>query len=417
MLYHLVDYLSQFVDIPGMGMLSSISFRAVAAIVLSLLIAIIFGKSIIRTLQRRQIGEEIRNLGLEGQMSKRGTPTMGGLIIITSILVPVLLFGNLSNIYIVLILFSTIWLAMIGFMDDYIKVFKGNKKGLPGKLKVLGQIVLGVIIGTTMWAHSEIVIREKAPKYLIRQAEVVEAPDLGNVVQKLALLPAEKSTTTTVPFFKDAQLDYRDLIPVGGEMGDTLGWLLYILVATLVIVAVSNGANLTDGLDGLATGVSAPIVVVLGLLAYVSGNVIYASYLDIPHIPGSGELMIFAAAFAGALIGFLWYNSYPAQVFMGDTGSLAIGGIIAVFALLIRKELLLPILCGVFLVESLSVMMQVSWFKYTKRRYGQGRRIFLMSPLHHHYQKKGFMENKIVVRFWIIQLLLAAVTIATLKIR
>lgn len=417
MLLYLIDYLSQFFDFPGIGMMYSISFRSAVSIVVSLLIAIIIGKSIIKALQRRQIGEEIRNLGLDGQMSKRGTPTMGGLIILTSIIVPVLLIGDLSNIYILMMLVSTVWLGLIGFTDDYIKVFRGDKKGLPGKVKVLGQVVLGIIIGSTMWAHSEIVIREKAPAYLFSEAEMVEAVDMGNTVRKVAFLPAEKSTTTTVPFFKEARLDYRDLVPLGGHTGEVLGWLLYIMVATLVIVAVSNGANLTDGLDGLATGVSAPIVVVLGLMAYLSGNVIYASYLDIPHIPGSGELMIFAAAFAGALIGFLWYNGYPAQVFMGDTGSLAIGGIIAVFALLIRKELLLPILCGVFLVESLSVMMQVSWFKYTRLRYGQGRRILLMSPLHHHYQKRGVMENKIVVRFWIVQLLLAAVALATLKIR
>lgn len=417
MLYHIFDYLSSLFDIPGSGMFSSISFRSVSSIILSLLIAIIFGKSIIRALQRRQIGEDIRNLGLEGQMSKKGTPTMGGLIILAAILVPVLLFGKLNNIYILLMVVSTVWLGIIGFTDDYIKVFRGDKGGLPGKIKVLGQIGLGVIVGTTMWVNSDIVIREKAPAYLAPMAETIEAHDMGNTVQEVKFLPAEKSTTTTVPFFKHSRLDYRDLIPFGGKAGDVAGWLLYILVATLVIVAVSNGANLTDGLDGLATGVSAPIVVVLGLMAYLSGNVIYASYLDIPHIPGSGELMIFAAAFAGALIGFLWYNTYPAQVFMGDTGSLAIGGIIAVFALLIRKELLLPILCGVFLVESLSVMVQVSWFKYTKRKYGEGRRVFLMSPLHHHFQKRGFMENKIVIRFWIIQLLLAAITLATLKIR
>ncbi|MEG0602778.1 MAG: phospho-N-acetylmuramoyl-pentapeptide-transferase, partial [Mucinivorans sp.] len=306
MLFHLIDYLSQFFDIPAMGMMRSISFRSVAAIVLSLLITIVIGRTIIRALQRKQIGEQIRNLGLEGQMAKSGTPTMGGLIILTAILVPVLLLGNLSNIYIILMLVATIWLGLIGFMDDYIKVFRGNKKGLPGKLKVLGQVVLGVIVGTTMWAHAEIVIREKAPAYMAKSAEVVVAHDLGDGVKKVPLLAPEKSTMTTVPFFKNAQLDYRDLVPISGHVGDVLGWLLYILVATLVIVAVSNGANLTDGLDGLATGVSAPIVVVLGLLAYFSGNVIYAAYLDIPHIPGSGELMIFAAAFAGALIGFLW---------------------------------------------------------------------------------------------------------------
>lgn len=416
MLYHLADFLSQHFDIPGTGMFAYISFRAAFSIILSLLIAIIFGKSIIRALQRRQIGEDIRNLGLEGQMSKKGTPTMGGLIILSSILVPTLLLGDLTNVYVLLMILATVWLGLIGFWDDYIKVFKGNKNGLSGKLKLLGQIVLGLIVGTTMWLSPEITVREKMLPHE-RAAEEVVAMDLGNKARKIYMSEPEKSTTTTIPFFKNSRLDYRDLIPVDGRAGDTLGWLLYVLVAVVVIMAVSNGANLTDGLDGLSTGVSAPIVVVLGLMAYLSGNIIYASYLDIPHIPGSGELMIFAAAFAGALIGFLWYNSYPAQVFMGDTGSLAIGGIIAVFALLIRKELLLPILCGVFFVETLSVMIQVSWFKYTKRRYGEGRRVFLMSPLHHHYQKRGFMENKIVVRFWIIQLLLAAVALMTLKIR
>lgn len=417
MLYSLFDYLNSLFDLPAQGMFYSISFRSVAAIVVSLLVAIALGRTIINALARRQIGEDIRNLGLEGQMDKRGTPTMGGLVILASIMIPVLLVADLTNIYILLMLVATVWLGLIGFADDYIKVFRGDKKGLPGKIKVLGQVGLGVIVGTVMWSHGDIVIREKAPAYLVSTAEVIEVRDISNGVRQVSFMPPEKATTTTVPFFKESRLDYRDLVPIEGRLGDTIGWLLYIVVATLVIVAVSNGANLTDGLDGLATGVSAPIVVVLGLMAYLSGNVIYAMYLDIPHIPGSGELMVFAAAFAGALIGFLWYNSYPAQVFMGDTGSLAIGGIIAVFALLIRKELLLPILCGVFLIESVSVMMQVSWFKYTKGKYGEGRRIFLMSPLHHHYQKRGFPETKIVVRFWIVQLLLAAVTLATLKIR
>ncbi len=415
MLYHLFDYLDSLFDIPGGGLFSFISFRASAAIILSLLIAIIFGKSIIRALQRAQIGEEIRNLGLEGQMAKRGTPTMGGLIILASILIPTLLFGNLTNIYTQLMLISTIWLGFIGFSDDYIKVFKGKKEGLAGRFKILGQVGLGIIVGSAMWLSSDIVVRENVPA---SQAEVVVGTvSLDNTPQRVTLSPAEKSTTTTIPFFKDATLDYRSLIPIDGGLGDTLGWILYVLVAILIITAVSNGANLTDGLDGLAAGVSVPIVLVLGIMAYLSGNVIFASYLDIPHIPGSGELMVFAAAFAGSLIGFLWYNSYPAQVFMGDTGSLAIGGIIAVFALLIRKELLLPILCGVFLIESLSVIAQVAYFKFTKRKYGEGRRILLMAPLHHHYQKRGFLETKIVFRFWVVQLLLAAVTIVTLKIR
>lgn len=415
MLYHLIEYLKHNIDIPGAGMFSFISFRSAFAIIFSLLIAIIFGKNIIRLLQRKQIGEEIRNLGLEGQLAKRGTPTMGGVIILLSILLPVLLIADLTNIYVQLMILTTVWLGIIGFADDYIKVFRKKKEGLSGKMKIIGQVVLGVIVGTTMWLSPDIVVREKVPTG--QHGETVIARDINDRGRVVKMTPAEKVTTTTVPFFKNSELDYRDLVPIDGKTGDTLGWLLYVAVAIFVITAVSNGANLTDGLDGLATGVSAPIGVVLGLLAYLSGNVIYADYLNIPHIPGSGELMIFASAFVGALIGFLWYNSYPAQVFMGDTGSLAIGGIIATFALLIRKELLLPILCGIFFVETLSVMLQVSYFKYTKRKYGEGRRILAMSPLHHHYQKRGFFETKIVVRFWIIQLLLAAITIATLKIR
>lgn len=416
MIYHLFDYLRSYTDIPGSGMFYYISFRSALAVIFSLLIGIIYGKRVIKILQRRQIGEDIRNLGLEGQLSKKGTPTMGGLIILFAILIPVLLFCNLSNVYIQLMIATTVWLGIIGFADDYIKVFKGNKEGLSGKIKVIGQVMLGILVGTTMWVSQDIVIREKATTR--SSAVVVNTTDLlGAGNRKVMLTQPEKSTATTIPFFKNSELNYRDLVPMDGKMGDTMGWLLYIAVAVLVITAVSNGANLTDGLDGLATGVSAPIGVVLGLMAYLSGNAIYANYLDIMHIPGSGELMIFAAAFVGALLGFLWYNNYPAQIFMGDTGSLAIGGIIAVFALLIRKELLLPILCGIFMVEALSVMMQVSYFKYSRRKYGEGRRIFLMSPLHHHYQKRGYFEVKIVTRFWIIQLLLAAVTLATLKIR
>lgn len=416
MLYHLSSYLDKYIDMPGAGMFGYISFRASMAIILSLVIGIVFGKSIILLLQRRQIGEDVRNLGLQGQLAKKGTPTMGGLIILMSILVPVLLFADLKNVYVQLMLVTTVWLGIIGFADDYIKVFRGNKDGLSGRFKVLGQVTLGIIVGTTMWLSSDIVVREKVMPG--NSGEVIKTTDMvGQRERKVYMSSPEKATTTTVPFFKDSELNYRDLVPIKGTLGDTLGWMLYVAVAILVITAVSNGANLTDGLDGLATGVSAPIGVVLGLLAYLSGNIIYAEYLDIPHIPGSGELTVFAAAFVGALIGFLWYNSYPAQVFMGDTGSLAIGGIIATFALLIRKELLLPILCGVFLVESLSVMIQVAYFKYTKRKYGEGRRVFLMSPLHHHYQKKGYFEVKIVTRFWIVQLLLAAITLVTLKIR
>lgn len=414
MIYHLADFLDRSIDLPGAGMFSYISFRSAAAIICSLLIGMVFGKSIIRILQRRQIGEEVRNLGLEGQLQKRGTPTMGGLIIVGSVLIPVLLFSDLTNIYIQVMIFTTVWLALLGFADDYIKVFRKQKEGLSGLLKIIAQVMLGVTVGTIMWLSPQIVSREPS---VMRDGERIEAQDIGNKPRVVYMSTPEKSATTTVPFFKNSELNYRDLIPLAGSLGDTLGWLLYVLVATLVITAVSNGANLTDGLDGLAAGVSAIIAVVLGILAYLSGNIIYAQYLDIMHIPGSGELLVFAGAFVGALIGFLWYNSYPAQVFMGDTGSLAIGGIIATFALMIRKELLLPILCGIFFVESLSVIIQVLWFKYTRKRYGEGRRIWLMAPLHHHYQKKGYFEVKIVTRFWIVQLLLAAITLMTLKIR
>jgi len=399
MVYSLVHWLSTFWDIPGAGMFSYLSFRSATAIILSLLIALVIGKDIILKLQRHQIGEDIRNLGLDGQMEKKGTPTMGGIIIIGSILIPVLLIADLSNIYIQLLILTTVWLGVIGFADDYIKTFRKKKDGLNGWMKIIGQVVLGLIIGTTMWLSEDIVVRESVS-------------DIGNVV-----VTSVKSTATTVPFFKDSTLDYRDIIPIAGKTGDYLGWFLYVLVATFIITAVSNGSNLTDGLDGLVTGVTAPIVLVLGIVAYVSGNIIHSGFLNIMYIPGSGEMMVFAAATIGALIGFLWYNSYPAQVFMGDTGSLTIGGIIAVFALLIRIELLLPILCGIFLMESLSVIMQVGWFKFTKKKYGEGRRIFLMAPLHHHYQKKNIFETKIVLRFWIIQILLAAITLITLKIR
>lgn len=416
MIYHIAEYLDRAFDLPGAGMFNYISFRSAMAIVVSLLIGMVFGKNIIRLLQKHQIGEDIRNLGLEGQLQKKGTPTMGGLIILSAILIPVLLFADLTNIYVILMLATTVWLGLLGFLDDYIKVFRKRKEGLNGRFKILGQVALGLVVGTTMWISPQIVSREPSTARTA-DAERVVATDLGNQRKVIYLTPAEKSTTTTVPFFKNSELNYRDLIPVEGKMGDTLGWLLYVLIAVCIITAISNGANLTDGLDGLAAGVSAAIGVVLGILAYLSGNVIYADYLSIMHIPGSGELLVFAGAFVGALLGFLWYNSYPAQVFMGDTGSLAIGGIIATFALLIRKELLLPILCGIFVVESLSVIIQVFWFKYTKHKYGEGRRFFLMAPLHHHYQKKGYFEVKIVTRFWIVQLLLAAITLMTLKIR
>ena len=411
MLYHLFRYLDEAYDLPGSGMFQYISFRAAAAIILSLLIVIIFGRSIIDFLRRKQIGEEIRDLGLQGQLQKKGTPTMGGVIILVAILVPMLLFGKLDNVYIQLLLVSTVWLGLIGGLDDYIKVFRHRKEGLKGRFKIVGQVGLGVIVGTTMWLSPDIVVREKVTQpvqtvYLNEDGTVLETVQRHVVVSSESL----KTTQTTIPFVKNNEFDYGWL--TGGNSVAT--WILYVLVAIFVVTAVSNGANLTDGLDGLATGVSVPIVAVLGVLAYLSGHIVYADYLNIMYIPGSGEMVVFAAALVGALVGFLWYNSFPAQIFMGDTGSLAIGGVIAVFALCIRKELLLPLLCGVFLVESFSVMMQVGWFKYTKRRYGEGRRILLMSPVHHHYQKKGIFETKIVLRFWIISLLLAAIT---LKIR
>ena len=414
MLYHLFRYLDEAYDLPGSGMFQYISFRAAAAIILSLLIVIIFGRSIIDFLRRKQIGEEIRDLGLQGQLQKKGTPTMGGVIILVAILVPMLLFGKLDNVYIQLLLVSTVWLGLIGGLDDYIKVFRHRKEGLKGRFKIVGQVGLGVIVGTTMWRSPDIVVREKVTQpvqtvYLNEDGTVLETVQRHVVVSSESL----KTTQTTIPFVKNNEFDYGWL--TGGNSVAT--WILYVLVAIFVVTAVSNGANLTDGLDGLATGVSVPIVAVLGVLAYLSGHIVYADYLNIMYIPGSGEMVVFAAALVGALVGFLWYNSFPAQIFMGDTGSLAIGGVIAVFALCIRKELLLPLLCGVFLVESFSVMMQVGWFKYTKRRYGEGRRILLMSPVHHHYQKKGIFETKIVLRFWIISLLLAAITLVTLKIR
>ena len=414
MLYHLFRYLDEVYDLPGSGMFQYISFRAAAAIILSLLIVIIFGRAIIDFLRRKQIGEDIRDLGLQGQLQKKGTPTMGGVIILVAILVPMLLVGKLDNVYIQLLLVSTVWLGLIGGLDDYIKVFRHRKEGLKGRFKIVGQVGLGIIVGTTMWLSPDIVVREKVTQpvqtvYLNEDGTVLETVQRHVVVSSESL----KTTQTTIPFVKNNEFDYGWL--TGGNSVAT--WILYVLVAIFVVTAVSNGANLTDGLDGLATGVSVPIVAVLGVLAYLSGHIVYADYLNIMYIPDSGEMVVFAAALVGALVGFLWYNSFPAQIFMGDTGSLAIGGVIAVFALCIRKELLLPLLCGVFLVESFSVMMQVSWFKYTKRRYGEGRRILLMSPVHHHYQKKGIFETKIVLRFWIISLLLAAITLVTLKIR
>ena len=415
MLYELFKYLNTNTDLPGMRVGEYLSFRAGAAIIISLLIAIFFGKYVIRILRRKQIGEDIRDLGLEGQLQKKGTPTMGGIIIIMAVLIPVLLFADLTNTYIQLMIITTIWLGFIGGLDDYIKVFRHKKEGLNGRFKVFGQVGLGIIVGTTMWLSTDIVVHEK--EFETKQYEIVDN-ETGDVVdtieerQVVSTTPV-KTTKTSIPFLKDTALDYMDI--TGGN--ETLAWLLYILVAIFVITAVSNGANLTDGIDGLLTGVSVPIVMVLGILAYLSGHIIYSDYLNIMYIPNSGELLIFATAFVGALIGFLWYNSFPAQIFMGDTGSLTIGGIIAVFALCIRKELLLPLLCGVFLVEALSVMVQVGYFKYTKRKYGEGRRILLMSPIHHHYQKKGLFETKIMMRFFIASLLLSALTLVTLKIQ
>ena len=415
MLYELFSYLNKNTDLPGMRVGEYLSFRAGAAIIVSLLIAIFFGKYVIRILRRKQIGEDIRDLGLEGQLQKKGTPTMGGIIIIMAVLIPVLLFGDLTNVYVQLMIITTIWLGIIGGLDDYIKVFRHKKEGLNGRFKVFGQVGLGIIVGTTMWLSGDIVIHEK--EFETKQFEVVDA-QTGKIVDTvesrhvISTTPV-KTTKTSIPFLKDTALDYKDI--TGGH--DLLAWLLYILVAIFVITAVSNGANLTDGIDGLLTGVSVPIVLVLGMLAYLSGHIIYSDYLNLMYIPNSGELLIFATAFVGALIGFLWYNSFPAQIFMGDTGSLTIGGIIAVFALCIRKELLLPLLCGVFLVEALSVMLQVGYFKYTKRKYGEGRRILLMSPIHHHYQKKGLFETKIMMRFFIASLLLSALTLVTLKIQ
>ena len=415
MIHWLLNYLHRNTDLPGMRIGEYLSFRSGAAIIISLLIVIFMGKRIIRYLRRKQIGEDIRDLGLEGQLQKKGTPTMGGIIIILAVLVPVLLFGDLSNIYIQLMLISTIWLGFIGGLDDYIKVFRHNKDGLKGRFKIVGQVGLGIIVGTTMWQSENIVIHEKSfdtTQYNIVNTETGEVVD-HHTVKYVSHTTPDKSAKTSIPFLKDTELNYNIL--TGGN--DTMAWLVYIFIAIFVITAVSNGANLTDGIDGLLTSVSVPIVLVLGVLAYLSGHLIYSDYLNIMYLPDSGELVVFAAAFAGALFGFLWYNSFPAQIFMGDTGSLTIGGLIAVFALCIRKELLLPLLCGIFLVEALSVIIQTTYFKYTKKKYGEGRRIFLMSPIHHHYQKKGLFETKIMMRFFIISLLLAALTVVTLKIQ
>ena len=402
MLYNLFKYIDSVYDLPGSGMFQYISFRGAMAFMLAMLIVIYIGKPVIRRLQKLQIGEEIRDLGLEGQLSKRGTPTMGGILILLAILIPSLLFTRLNNIYILLMIISTIWCGAIGFLDDYIKVFRHNKEGLKGKFKVIGQIGLGIIVGTVMWFSEDIVVRESVSPELTNQHTIA-----------IEQFEDVKTTKTTIPFFKQNEFDYSRL--TGGNQ--TLAWILYVCMAILIVTAVSNAANLTDGIDGLLTGVSVPIVVVLGVLAYLSGHIIYADYLNIMFIPDSGELFVFALAMIGALLGFMWYNSFPAQIFMGDTGSLAIGGIIAVFALCIRKELLLPIMCGIFVAEALSVIIQRRYFAYTKKRYGEGRRIFLMSPIHHHFQKQNIPESKITMRFIIISMLLAAMSLITLKIR
>jgi phospho-N-acetylmuramoyl-pentapeptide-transferase len=413
MLYYLFTWLDRHYDIPGAGLFQFISFRTAMAVILSLLLTTVYGSRLIRILRARQVGESVRNLGLEGQMQKQGTPTMGGLIILLGILAPTLLFARLDNIYIILMLVTTVWMGAIGFLDDYIKVFKKDKEGLAGRFKIMGQVGLALIIGWTMYFHPDIVVREQ-----VTLPAKVKAPlDVHQRGNQFYYTQDLKSTITNVPFYKDNEFDYAKVLTVFGDEYEKYSLVVFLLFVIVIITAVSNGANLTDGIDGLATGTSAIIGITLAILAYVSGNTIFADYLNIMYIPYSGELVIFAGAFVGACVGFLWYNSFPAQVFMGDTGSLAIGGIIAAFAIMIRKELLIPVLCGVFLVENLSVIMQVSYFKYTKRKFGEGRRIFLMSPLHHHYQKKGYHEAKIVTRFWIVGILLAILTIVTLKLR
>jgi phospho-N-acetylmuramoyl-pentapeptide-transferase len=403
MLYYLFEYLDKNFDFLGAGVFQYISFRAGMAAFTSLLIALLFGNKIIDFIRRKSIGETIRDLGLSGQMEKKGTPTMGGLMIILCIVIPTLLFAKLDNVYVIILLVSTIWMGFIGFLDDYIKVFKKNKEGLKGIFKIVGQVSLGLVVGLTLYYSDDVTIRQ-----YISDSGVV-----STIESSLKFMDV-KSTLTTIPFMKNNELDYS---AISCFISDTCTPILYVIVVIFVVTAVSNGANITDGIDGLAAGTSAIIGLTLCIFAYLSGNAIFASYLNIMYIPYSGETVIFGAAFVGACIGFLWYNSYPAQIFMGDTGSLALGGVIAVFAFAVRKELMLPILCGVFLIENLSVMLQVSYFKYTKKKYGEGRRIFLMSPLHHHYQKKGFHESKIVTRFWIVGILLAIITLATLKLR
>ncbi|MGJ8761126.1 phospho-N-acetylmuramoyl-pentapeptide-transferase [Polaribacter sp. R2A056_3_33] len=408
MLYYLFEYLENIMDFPGAGLFQFITFRAAGAFILSLLISTIYGRRIIDFLRNQQVGETVRDLGLEGQKQKTGTPTMGGVIIILATLIPVLLLAKLDNVYVILLIITTVWMGLIGFLDDYIKVFKKDKGGLSGKFKVLGQVGLGIIVGSMLYFNDGVTIKEQLPK---------EQQIINKDGRKIVFGEAHKSTKTTVPFFKDNELEYSKAFSFLGDGYEKYGWIVFIFVTVFIVTGISNGANLTDGIDGLATGSSAIIVLTLAVFAWVSGNIIFADYLDVMYIPDSGEMTVFILAFAGALIGFLWYNTYPAQVFMGDTGSLTIGGIIAVIAIAIRKELLLPILAGIFVIENLSVIMQVSWFKYTKKKFGEGRRIFKMAPLHHHYQKSNYHESKIVVRFWIIGILLAVFTIVTLKLR
>ncbi len=416
MLYYLFKYLDKF-DIPGARMFEYISFRSSLAVIVALFISTIWGKKVIRILQRQQIGEEVRDLGLEGQMQKKGTPTMGGIIILASILIPVLLFAQLENVYIILMIISTLWLGAIGFIDDYIKVFQKDKQGLAGKFKIMGQVMLGLIVAGTLYFNSDVIVRDQVylPNGRLKTESVVNPQTGKKEIHQVTI--DRKSTETTLPFIKDHQFNYKWLVGFTGKHADKVVWFLYALIIIFIITAVSNGANLTDGLDGLATGVSAISGTTLGVFAYLSGNLIYAGYLNIMYIPFVGELTVFISAFIGACIGFLWYNSYPAQVFMGDTGSLSLGGILAVFAVIIRKEFLIPLLCGIFLIENLSVVIQVGWFKYTKKKYGEGRRVFLMAPLHHHYELKGWAEPKVIVRFWIISIVLTIVGLATLKLR
>lgn len=411
MLYYLFEYLEKEFQFPGASLFGYLSFRSAVAIILSLLISTIYGKRIIKFLRKQQVGETIRDLGLEGQQEKSGTPTMGGIIIILATLIPVLLVAKLDNIYIILLLITTVWMGIIGFIDDYIKKFKQDKEGLKGRFKILGQVGLGIIVGATLFFHQDVTIKEELPRN--EQQEIV----VSNSSELKQFKPEEKSTKTTIPFVKGNEFDYADLITWISPNLAKYAWVIFILVVIIVVTAVSNGANLTDGIDGLAAGTSAIIVLTLGIFAWVSGNIIFSDYLNIMYIPRVEEITIYIAAFVGALVGFLWYNTYPAQVFMGDTGSLTIGGIIAVIAIAVRKEWLIPLLCGIFLAENLSVIIQVSYFKYTRKKYGEGRRVFKMSPLHHHYQKSGYHESKIVTRFWIVGIMLAILTIVTLKIR